>query len=123
MTVCLACDILHGEVCPPSDLLHQALRYVNAGEWTTARSGDHQYTVRQRSWSQGLGPGHEALFRLIRDFHYVRMFRGRPYRSVDLQDDHGAWWSVWIMEDGTVINRKPLDAAGWDDESPQAALF
>ena len=57
-----------------------------------------------------MGQGHEALWELIRWFYYLRWWRGRGYRSIDLDG-----FRYWIMNDGTVINRKPVEDAGWDD--------
>ncbi len=52
---------------------------------------------------------HERLYLLIRDYHYLRRWQGWEYRSIDLDG-----FSYWIMQNGTVINRKPADGAGWE---------
>ena len=99
----------------PSPLLvERAREYIAETEWTFAKTmpdNPHWYVVRQRAWARGryYGLGHEALFDLIRLHHYIRRWHGRGYRSIDLDG-----FSYWIMEDGTVINRKPADSAGWD---------
>jgi hypothetical protein len=100
---------------PPGDLVAQARAYIAACEWTFAKTmpdNPHWYVIRARAWARGRehGEGHEALFALIRDHHYVRMWHSRPFRSIDLDG-----WGYWIMEDGTVINRKPVAIAGWDE--------
>ena len=53
-----------------------------------------------------MGEGHEALFVLIRVHLYVRMWHRRPFCSIDLDG-----YSYWIMEDGTVVNRRPVAVA------------
>lgn len=51
-----------------------------------------------------MGRPHERLYLLIRDYHYVRRWRGHECRSIDLDG-----YLSWIMQNGTVINRKPLN--------------
>lgn len=107
---CPGCTFTHGGECPPPALVAQARDYVARTEFTFAKTmpqNPHWYVVRRGD------PGHEALFVLIRDHHYLRRWHGRAYRSIDLDG-----FSYWIMEDGTVINRKPVERAGWDDEHP-----
>jgi len=104
---------------PPS-LVEAARDYIARTTWTFAKTmptNPHWYCVRQKARAAGLGAGHEQLFTLIRDYHYSRRWHGRRYRSIDLDG-----YSYWIIEDGTVINRKPADDAGWDDE-PQPFLW
>ena len=99
---------------PPAALVAQAREFIAASTWIFAKtmaSNPHHYVVRPKSRAAGLGAGHEALFELIRDHHVVRRWHGHPYRSIDLDG-----FSYWIMDDGTVINRKPADRAGWDDQ-------
>lgn len=117
VTPCPACGFVHGcrEGHPPPWLVRRARDYIAAAEWTFAKTmpdNPHWYVIRQRAWgtSRELGEGHEALFELIRWFYYLRWWRQRGFRSIDLDG-----FSYWVMEDGTVINRKPADAAGWDD--------
>lgn len=102
----------HGRAAP-ADLVQEARAYIAAAEWSFAKTmpdNPHWYAVRGRSRGQGLGAGHEALYRLCRDYHWDRWWHGRTYRTVDLDG-----FAYWIMEDGTVINRKPADDAGWTD--------
>ena len=113
---CPACAFVHGthNGCPPADLVTRARTYIAIGDWTFASTmpdNPHWYTVRQRAWAESpeVGEGHEALWQLIRWFYYLRWWHGRGYRSIDLDD-----FSYWVMNDGTVINRKPVDDAGWD---------
>jgi hypothetical protein len=97
---------------PPAALVAQARDYIAAAEWSFAKTmpdNPHWYAVRQRSRAQGLGAGHEALYVLLRDYHYDRWWHGRSYRTLDIDG-----FGYWIMEDGTIINRKPVDSAGWD---------
>jgi hypothetical protein len=99
---------------PPADLVARARAYIATGEWCFARTmpdNPHWYVIRQHAWARGreVGQGHEALFVLIREHHYVRLWHRHPFRSIDLDG-----FSYWIMEDGTVINRKPVESAGWD---------
>ena len=101
---------------PPADLVAQARAYIAAASWTFAKTmpdNPHEYVVRQRAHavSPERGAGHEALFVLIRDHHYVRRWHGRGYRTVSL-DGH----DYWLIQDGTIVNRKPTESAGWDDE-------
>lgn len=60
--------------------------------------------TRPRRWD-GISPLEEAsAFRAIRDHHFQRRWHGRAYRSIDLDAI-----SYWIMKDGTVIIRKPVE--------------
>jgi hypothetical protein len=106
---------------PPPLLVQHAREYVAAATWTfasTMADNPHWYVVRQRAWatSRDLGLGHEALFDLIRQHYYPRRWHGRSYRSIDLDG-----FSYWIIQDGTVVNRKPVEQAGWDE--PPLTLF
>jgi len=128
--ICQRCGFLHGHRngCPPPALVQRARDYIaqveaspprsgvprDDGGWsfaTTMADNPHWYVVRQRAWatSEELGQGHEALWELVRWFYYLRWWHGRGYRSIDLDG-----FSYWIINDGTVINRKPVDQAGWD---------
>lgn len=111
-------DLAHGgRGHPPRPLKATALAYVEAADWTFAKTmpnNPHEYAVRQRAHAAGLGAGHEALFKIIWDYPLVRRWHGRPFRSIDT-----GGWSIWLMDAGTVINRKPIGRAGWDtDEYP-----
>lgn len=115
---CEKCGFLHGRLhgCPPREVVEQARDYIANVTWIFAKTmpdNPHWYVVRQRSWSRSkeLGRGHEALFELIRWCYWLRWWQGRGYRSIELDG-----WSYWIIQDGTVINRKPVKDAGWDDE-------
>ncbi len=50
------------------------------------------------------------------DAHLTSYPLGRPWRTIGLDG-----FACWIIEDGTVINRKPSDAARWDADG-QGAL-
>jgi hypothetical protein len=94
---------------PDVELVARSRIYITASRWTFAKTMPtipHWYVVRERAWAQSpeMGEGHEALFVLIRDYHYNRPWRGRHFRSIDLGDS-----TFWIMEDGTVINRTFTD--------------
>jgi hypothetical protein len=83
----------------------------------TMAENPHWYCVRQPAHARGRGRGHEALFTLIRDHHYIRRWHRRAFRTIQMDG-----FAYWIIEDGTVINRKPAEAAGWDDDEA-ATLF
>ncbi|WP_308799547.1 hypothetical protein [Agromyces silvae] len=91
----------------PDWMIESAREYIAATTWTFAKTMadiPHWYTVRQRAQRAGLGTLHERLYLLIRDYHYIRRWRGGSYRSIDLDG-----YLYWIMQNGTVINRKPHD--------------
>jgi hypothetical protein len=122
MSVCGDCGFEHGWLhgCPPPALVRRARAYIAASEWIFAKTmpdNPHWYVVRKRSWakSKELGEGHEALYELIRWFYRLRWWHLRGYRSLELDG-----WVYWLIQDGTIINRKPVDKAGWDefDEEP-----
>jgi hypothetical protein len=103
----------------PDWMVESAKDYIAKAQWSfavTMADNPHWYCVRQRSQKAGLGLGHERLYLLIKHYHYTRRWHGHSYRSVDLDG-----YSYWIMQIGTVINRKPLEDAGWEPEEP--ALF
>ena len=105
----------HGRPAPAA-LVSAARSYIASAEWSFAKTmpdNPHWYAVRQRAQAARIGEGHEALYRLCRDFHVDRWWHGRTYRTVDLDG-----FAYWIMEDGTVINRKPFEEAGWTDSPP-----
>ena len=111
------CGFRHGQQhgCPPPALVARARAYAHHADWTFAKTmpdNPHWYVVRQKAWahSQEAGAGHEALFQLLRWYYVLRWWHERGYRSLDLDS-----FTYWIMEDGTVINRKPTEAAGWDE--------
>lgn len=107
----------HGRAAPAA-LVAKARGYVVAATWiyaATMPDNPHEYAVRQRAQSAGLGDGHEALNRLIRDYHEDRWWGGRTWRTIELDA-----WSLWIYDDGTVINRKPIDGA-WDQARARSA--
>ena len=113
---CASCRFRHGHQngCPPAGLVDAARQYIAASAWTFAKSmpdNPHWYVVRQRAWAHSpeRGEGHEALWQVIRWHYALRWWHGRGYRSIDLDG-----FSYWVMEDGTIINRKPSDQAGWD---------
>ena len=91
----------------PEWMVEAAREYIAATTWTFAKTmadTPHWYAVRHRAQAAGLGPGHERLYLLIKDYHYKRRWRGRTYRSIDLDG-----FVYWIIVDGTVINRTPVD--------------
>ena len=45
----------------------------------------------------------------------VRFYEGYPYRHVSV--DGWDYWLTWADGAGTIINRKPSDEAGWDDQT------
>lgn len=138
---CPDCGVTHWSeygqrpaTCPPTALVEKARAYIAATEADSAMSRDprdvggflfaktmadnpHWYAVRQQAQARRRGSGHEALFALIRDHHYLRRWHGRAFRTIGLDG-----FQFWIIEDGTVINRKPAEAAGWDDDEA-ATLF
>lgn len=57
--------------------------------------------LRQRSRAGGLGSGYEALY--VHPRSPVRPVVACTYRPIDLDG-----FGCWVMEDGTVINRKPI---------------
>ena len=88
----------------------QVLDYIYNSWWiyaVTMPANPHWYTVRPRPRDNG----HEALFELLRDHHVLKLWHRYEYRSRDIGP-----WVYWIIEDGTVINRKPVAFAGWDGE-------
>ncbi len=139
-TACPRCGLLHGPAwagidCPPPDLVAQVRAFVAAweadatlsrdprdvGGWlfaVTMADNPHWYAMRHQAWAKGraTGQGFDALYDLVRRFHYLRRWHRHPYRSVDLDG-----YSYWIVDktDGNGVNRKPSDGAGWDAE-PQA---
>lgn len=96
----------------PEWMVESAREYIARARWTfasTMADNPHWYAVRRRAQVGGFGILHERLYLLIRDYHYLRRWQGWDYRSIDLDG-----YSYWIMQNGTVINRKPADHAGWD---------
>ncbi len=101
----------------PTKLILAAIVHVrdadDLGLWTFAKTMPHiphEYTVRQRSKAAGLGPGHEALWVMCRDFHIDRWWGGRTWRTIDLDG-----WAIWAVDDGMILNRRAVDDAGWTD--------
>lgn len=93
----------------PAHLTDAARAFIDRAVWTFAVTyGDHWYVVRNKPRRDY---GHEALYELIRDYHVKRRWGGSTWRSVDI-----GGWSYWIVDGGTVINRKPGHLAGWDDQ-------
>jgi len=93
----------------PTALVDLAKHFIYMSKWTyaiTMPRNPHWYVVRPRL--PHVSAGHEALFELIRDYHEMRRWFGQTYRAVSLDG-----WDYWIIEDGTIINRKPTMYAGW----------
>jgi len=93
-------------------MVASAREYIAQTTWTFAKTmadNPHWYTVRQRAQKAGLGVLHERLYLLIKHYHYIRRWHGWQYRTIDLDG-----YSYWIMQNGTVVNRKPIEDAGWD---------
>jgi hypothetical protein len=96
----------------PDWMVESAREYISRSKWTfasTMADNPHWYVVRSRAQAAGMGPLHERLYLLIKHHHYLRRWQGRSYRAVDLDG-----FSYWIMVNGTVINRKPVKDAGWE---------
>lgn len=56
---------------PPAKLVAAALDYIASAEWMFAKTmpnNPHWYAVRQVARKAGIGPGHEALYVLCRDY-------------------------------------------------------
>jgi len=129
--ICSACGFLHGDRngCPPVALVRRARAYIakveampprpgvpqDVGGWqfaTTMADNPHWYEVRGRAWdhSTTMGQGYEALWELVRWHYVLRWWHLRGFRSIDLDG-----WAYWVGEESrSIINRKPVEAAGWD---------
>lgn len=101
-----------GRPAPPR-LVWAALEYVRTAEWIFAKTmadNPHWYCVRARAQAAGMRDGHEALYRLCRDYSYSEWWGYRTWRAVDFDGFH-----IWIVDNGDVINRKPIVPALFDE--------
>ena len=101
------------EACPSWPLSHEDFeRWVESRFWQTARSGDHQYTLRR--W------GPDRTFELcvlhIRERGYQAKFAGRWYTQLD-RARHTYWSQGAPLAATTLVNRRLL--AGEMPTSPE----
>ena len=93
----------------PPQLVNRARAYVAVAPWRYAKTMDripHWYSMRKIATARKLGPGHEALFELCRDYGYVRRWYRREFGSIDL-----GGWSIWHLGTGDFLNTAPLGVA------------
>ena len=86
--------------------LKEIIDIISKLRWTfakTMKNIPHWYTVKNKK-SKEESEMYEKLFMFIFDNHYIRYFRGKPYKYVDIGE-----WSYWIMTDdiseSIIINR------------------
>ena len=76
---------------------------------TMAHYNPHEYVVE----SVEGGPQFDSFVALINRGR-VRRYKGYPYRHITVEGYD--YWLTWADNCGTIINRKPTAAAGWDPE-------
>jgi hypothetical protein len=89
-------------------------QFIAGVEWrfakTMAHYNPHWYVVERDNRSDAFA----AFVELIENGE-VRMYRGHPYNHVTVDG-----WDYWLTradDAGDIINRKPSDQAGWDDQA------
>ena len=83
---------------------------------STMAENPHHYIVERVHG----GPEFDAFVQAIKEEGGKRLYRGWRYRMIVV----GAYtyWLTWAGGAGRVINRKPTDEAGWDDDGEQLRL-
>jgi hypothetical protein len=95
---------------PPPELVERAHAFVARKEWIFAKTmadNPHFYVVlyHQRGADRD---GYLALRELIMRWGWNRRWHGSTWRTYDL--DGFSYWTIT-----PVINRKPVEEAGWED--------
>lgn len=95
--------------------IEQARAYVSSVRWTfartRARTNPHHYIIER---VEG-GPEFSAFVELIRAAP-IRRWRGGRYHCLTI--DQRDYWITNAGSAGLIVNRKPSDRAGWDEEPP-----
>lgn len=105
----------------PLPLVATSRAFVQRATWTYAATmpwARHWYTLRRSAARTG---DYDALRQLIREHHYVRRWKSRAFRAVNL-----GGLTLWIMEDdpgtsngGTVL----INAIPAEPVAPVLSLF
>ena len=92
----------------PDHLVADATAFMRDATWTYAKTmpdNPHWYIVETKLDDPRL----DALKELLRHHSHLRRWHGHAYRALDLDG-----WSIWDL--WPVINRKPIEVAGWDGD-------
>ena len=92
----------------PDHLVAEATEFMRDATWTYAKTmpdNPHWYVVETKLDDPRVG----ALKELLRHHSHLRRWHGHAYRALDLDG-----WSIWDL--WPVINRKPIEVAGWDGD-------
>lgn len=89
----------------------EIVEIINSFKWTfakTMKSIPHWYIVKNtRSIEES--KKYERLYQYIFDNHYIKYFKGKPYKYVDIEG-----YSYWIMTDdiseSIIINRAKIES-------------
>ena len=88
--------------------------FIARVEWrfatTMAHYNPHWYVVER----DNAGDEYTAFVALIAGGE-LRFYLGYPYHHVSV--DGWDYWLTWAEDAGSIINRKPSDEAGWDDQT------
>lgn len=106
----------------PPTLVEAARAYVATAAFQFAKTMPtipHWYTLRRVAEGRGTADGYDALRELIIEYHYLRSWRGRSFRSVTL-----GGLTLWIMQTGLIlVNAKPAEPDDWPSEQPTLFEF
>jgi hypothetical protein len=95
--------------------LNEVREFVASAKWVFAKTmaayNPHHYIVER---DEG-GPAFSAFVVLVRSSP-IRRYRGGRYHSLEL--DGYTYWLTHAGAAGWIVNRKPTERAGWDEQPP-----